>query len=39
MGSRGKAYSSFVQISEGKKPLGTPMHRMEDNIKVDIRER
>ena len=39
MGNRGNTYSSFVRISEGKRPLGTPMHRMEDNIKVDISER
>jgi hypothetical protein len=39
MGNRGNAYSGFVRIYEGKRPLGTPMHRMEDNIKMDIRER
>jgi hypothetical protein len=29
----------FVRISEGKRPLGTPIHRMEENMKMDIRER
>jgi hypothetical protein len=37
MGNSGNAYSGFVRISEGKRPLGRPMHRMEGNIKMDIR--
>lgn len=39
MGNRGNVYSGFVRISEGKRPLRTPMHRMEDYIKMDSRER
>ena len=38
-GNNENAYSGFVQISEGKRPLGTPMHKIEDNIKMGIRER
>jgi hypothetical protein len=25
-------------MPEGKKPLGTPRRRLEDNIKIDLRE-
>jgi hypothetical protein len=28
----------LVEKPEGKKPLGRPGHRYEDNIKVDLRE-
>ena len=38
-GNRGNAYRGFVRISEGKRQLGTPIHRMEGIIKMDIRER
>ena len=32
------AYRVLVGISEGKRPLGRPRHRWEDNIKMDLRE-
>jgi hypothetical protein len=32
------AYSILVGKPEGKRPLGKPRHRWEDNIKVDLRE-
>ena len=32
------AYRVLVGKSEGKRPLGRPRHRWEDNIKVDLRE-
>jgi hypothetical protein len=32
------ANSSSVGKPEGKKPPGRPMHRWEDNIKMDLRE-
>jgi hypothetical protein len=28
----------FVGKREGKRPLGRPRHRWEDNIKLDLRE-
>jgi len=28
----------FVGESEGKRPLGRPRHRWEDNIKMDLQE-
>jgi hypothetical protein len=31
-------YRVLVGRSEGKRPLGRPRHRLEDNIKVDLRE-
>ena len=34
---RGK-YSVLVGKPEGKKPLGRPRHRWEDNIKLDLQE-
>jgi len=37
MGRRG-AYRVFVGESEGKRPLGRPRHRWEDNIKMDLQE-
>ena len=33
-----KAYIVLVGIPEGKKPLGRPRRRWEDNIKMDLRE-
>jgi hypothetical protein len=30
------AYWVFVEKPEGKKPLGKPSHRWEDNIKMDL---
>jgi hypothetical protein len=34
----GKAYRILVRRPEGKKPLGRPRRRCEDNIKVDPRK-
>jgi len=28
----------LVKKTEGKKPLGRPRHRWEDNIRMDVRE-
>jgi hypothetical protein len=28
----------LLGMSEGKRPLGRPRHRLEDNIKVDVME-
>jgi hypothetical protein len=39
--SRGKArgrYNILVGMLEGKRPLGRPRRRWEDNIKIDLRE-
>jgi hypothetical protein len=38
MGERGGAYKILVGTPEGKRPLGRPKHRWEDNIKMDLRE-
>jgi len=32
------AYWVLVQTPEGKRPLGRPRHRWDDNIKVDLQE-
>ena len=32
------AYIVLVGKPEGKRPLGRPRHRREDNIKMDLRE-
>jgi hypothetical protein len=32
------AYNVSVVTSEGKRPLGRPRRRREDNIKMDLRE-
>jgi len=32
------AYKILARKSEGKKPLGKPRHRREDNIKIDLQE-
>jgi hypothetical protein len=32
------AYRVLVGRPEGKRPLGRPRHRWEENIKVDLRE-
>jgi hypothetical protein len=37
MGSRLKAYRVLAGKPEGKRPLGRPRHRWEDNIKMDLR--
>jgi hypothetical protein len=37
-GERRGAYRAFVGKPEGRRPLGRPRHRWEDNIKTDLRE-
>jgi hypothetical protein len=39
MWERRGAYRALVGKSEGRRPLGRPRHRWEDNIKMDLRER
>jgi hypothetical protein len=34
----GGVYRVLVGRPEGKRPLGRPRHRWEDNIKMDLRE-
>jgi hypothetical protein len=38
MGERRGVYRILVGKCEGKRPLGRPRHRREDNIKMDLRE-
>jgi hypothetical protein len=38
MGKRRGAYRALVEKPEGKRPLGRPRRRWEDNIKMDLRE-
>jgi hypothetical protein len=38
MKERRGAYGVLVQTPEGKRPLGRPRHRWEDNIKIDLQE-
>jgi len=38
MGERRGVYTVLVGKPEGKKPLGRPRHRWEDNIKMDLQE-
>jgi hypothetical protein len=38
MGEKRNAYVILVGKPEGKRPLGRPGHRWEDNIKMDLRE-
>jgi hypothetical protein len=33
-----EVYKVFVGKSEGKRPLGRPRRRWEDNIKIDLQE-
>jgi hypothetical protein len=37
-GGRESVYKVLVGKPEGKRPLGRPMHRWEDNIRMDLRE-
>jgi hypothetical protein len=37
-GERIGAYRALVEKLEGRRPLGRPRHRCEDNIKMDLRE-
>jgi len=39
MGDKTRAYSVLVGRREGKKPLGRPRSRWEDNIKIDLEVR
>jgi hypothetical protein len=38
MGEVRGAYSILVERPEGRRPLGRPRRRWEDNIKMDLRE-
>jgi hypothetical protein len=38
MGERRGVYRGLVRKPEGKRPLGRPRHRWEDNIKPDLQE-
>jgi hypothetical protein len=38
MGAKRNAYRILVGKPEGKRPLGRPKRRWEDNIKMNIRE-
>jgi hypothetical protein len=38
MGETIGAYRALVGKPEGRRPLGRPRHRWEDNIKMDVRE-
>jgi hypothetical protein len=38
MGEGKSGYRVLVERSKGKKPLGRPRCRWEDNIKMDLRE-
>jgi hypothetical protein len=38
MGEMRDAYNILVGRPEGRRPLGRPRHRWEDNIKMDVRE-
>ena len=38
MGERRGAYRVLVGNPEGRRPLGRPRHRWEDNIKMDLQE-
>jgi hypothetical protein len=38
MGEVRGAYKILVGRPEGRRPLGRPMHRWEDNIKMDLQE-
>jgi hypothetical protein len=38
MGERRGVYRVFVGKPEGKRPLGTPRHRREDKIKMNLQD-
>jgi hypothetical protein len=38
LGERRGAYRAIVGKPEGRRPLGRPRRRWEDNIKMDLRE-
>ena len=37
-GENSGVYSVLVGKLEGKRPLGTPRRRLEDNIKMDLKQ-
>jgi hypothetical protein len=39
MGKKRNAYRAMVGKSEGKRPLGRPRLRREDNIEMELRKR
>ena len=38
MGGKGGVYRVLVRKIEGRRPLGRPRRRWEDNIRMDLRE-
>jgi hypothetical protein len=38
MGEYGGVYRALVGKREGKRPLGRPRHRWEDNMKMDLQK-
>jgi hypothetical protein len=38
MGDRRGVYRGLIETPEGKRPLGRPRHRWEDNMKMDLQE-
>jgi hypothetical protein len=38
MGDRSGAYRVLVGRPEGKRPLGRPRHRWENNVKMDLKD-
>ena len=38
MGEGRDVYRDLAEKPEGKRPLGRPRHRWEDNIKIDLQE-
>jgi hypothetical protein len=38
MGERRKMYKILVGRPEGKRPLGRPRYRWENNIRLDVRD-
>jgi hypothetical protein len=38
VGKRRSVYSVLVRKPDGKRPLGRPRHRWQDNIKMDLQE-
>jgi hypothetical protein len=39
MGEKRNAYMILVGMPEGKRPLGRPRYKWENNIKMDLREK
>ena len=38
MGAKRGAYKVLMEKPEGKRPLGRPRHKWEDNIQMDLQE-